>query len=534
MELMIYFYVDNFNNKKYLFFLSKIMITNKMNNFKLFFLFFITIILQNYLFAQSGVIDINFNNGNIALAEVGASDLDGDTWGIGIQSDGKILSFIDDSGTKMIRFNKDGTIDSDFGTVTSSIRGRALAIQEDDKILVGTIVGDIERYNADGSIDDTFDSSGWPMFVYGLGIQPDGKVVAAGRFQNANFDYGIARYNSDGTLDVPFGTNGTTLIDPTANSDWGKSVTVLSDGKLLLQGATFITDSDITYLMKLDASGNLDTSFGIDGLVKIDNIGISNFTTRSHELPNGKILVVGQANYGSSNQVFILRLNTDGTRDDSFGTNGLVFHPSIVSSVNREFLQSENTNNSILLPDGKILVNGIFKGPSAMVINDAFAVRRYNADGSVDNSFGIDGMIYAELEGTDISAPWMSIDPDWSIVQVGKIINGNTADIVAVRYLFDNIIGTLDFESNENSISVFPNPIDEKFNLQFTLANEKELDIFLSDVNGRILHQYMSSEKFNSGEHQLDLDLSTQLTSGVYYLTIMNNEKPITVQVFKK
>ena len=125
-----------------------------------FLLVFTTMTLQSFIYAQPGVVDINFNGGNISPAGVNASDLSGEVWGIGIQSDGKIITFVDDSGSKIVRYNVDGTIDSNFGTITSAQRGRALTIQDDDKILVGTIGGDIERYNADGTVDNSYSTSG--------------------------------------------------------------------------------------------------------------------------------------------------------------------------------------------------------------------------------------------------------------------------------------------------------------------------------------------------------------------------------------
>lgn len=498
----------------------------------LYYLVFLTMILQTYIYAQPGVIDINFNGGEISPAEMNAVDLTGEVWGIGIQSDGKIVTFLDDSGSKIIRYNIDGTIDFSFGTITSAQRGRALTIQDDDKILVGTIGGDIERYNADGTIDASYSTSGWPMLIYDLGVQNDGKIVAIGRFQNTNFDYGMARYNSDGTLDVDFGTNGTVLIDPTANSDWGKSINILSDGKLLLQGATFITGSDVSYVIKLKSDGTLESNFDNDGILKIDNIGESNFTTRTHELPDGKIIIVGSALFGTAERVFILKLNTDGTRDNTFGDNGVVLDNTYDSS-DGGFLINSNTNNSIVLPSGKILVNGILDKPS-VVAEKSFAVRQYNSNGTIDENFGVNGMIYANLQGIDISTPWMGVNADENIIQVGRIVNGGVSDIVAVRYLLDGFVGTLDLDWDKKSVLVFPNPIDTDFNLSFSLNTEKELDIFLSDMSGKLIKNFHTNQNFIAGEHQLNLNISKGLASGIYQLTIVSEDIPVTIQVLKK
>jgi uncharacterized delta-60 repeat protein len=342
----------------------------------------------------------------------------------------------------------------------------------------------------------------------------------------------MARYNSEGSLDVDFGTNGTVLIDPSANSDWGKSINILSDGKLLLQGATFVTDSDETYLIKLKSNGSIESSFANDGLLKIDNIGESNFTTRTHELPDGKLIIVGSALFGTAERVFILKLNADGNRDVNFGDNGVVIH-NTYDIDNGGFLLNHNTNNSIVLPNGKILVNGILDKPS-IVAEKSFAVRQYNSDGSIDESFGVNGLIYANLQSIDITTPWMGVNAEENIIQVGRIVEGSVSDIVAVRYLLDGFVGTLDFGLESTSILVFPNPIESNFNLSFSLENDKEVGIFLSDMSGRVIKHFYANQKFTAGEHELNLKVSDDLPAGIYNLTIVGKNIPVTIQVIKK
>ena len=73
----------------------------------------------------------------------------------------------------------------------------------------------------------------WNDYGYSLAIQPDGKILLGGY---CSYDFCIARFNSDGTLDTSFGTGGKVIQPIGSGNDWGQSLAIQPDGKILLGG----------------------------------------------------------------------------------------------------------------------------------------------------------------------------------------------------------------------------------------------------------------------------------------------------------
>src|SRR5262249_20575719 len=125
---------------------------------------------------------------------------------------------------------------------------------------------------------------------------------------------------------------------------------------------------------------------------------------------DGKIIVAGQAaeNLGDFT---LLRLERDGTIDESFGTDGIV-STQVGSGSDMAYAVT-------LQKDGKSVV----AGNSSVTSSDKdFAVVRYNEDGSLDKSFGGDGIVTTALGSDSDSAYALLIQPD------GKIVLGGDAN----------------------------------------------------------------------------------------------------------
>src|SRR5205823_1660150 len=128
-----------------------------------------------------------------------------------------------------------------------------------------------------------------------------------------------------------------------------------------------------------NADGSLDSSFGNNGLV-ITDFGFDSQAFALAVQTDGKIVVAGYTFTGGSQYDFALaRYNTDGSLDTTFGTNG---------EVVTDFGTGGDEALAVVIDaDGKIVVAGYtFTGDSQY----DFALARYNADGSLDTSFGPD------------------------------------------------------------------------------------------------------------------------------------------------
>ncbi|OGU06404.1 MAG: hypothetical protein A2075_07560 [Geobacteraceae bacterium GWC2_58_44] len=377
-----------------------------------------------------------------------------------------------------------GDLDPSFGTggevVTDfvSYNESSVAIQADRKIVVaGTAYNGtnwdfaLARYNADGSLDPNFGTGGIVMtdFAYNdnaalvadsassVAIQADGKIIAVGDvFNGTNSDFALARYNADGSLDTSFGTDGrvtTNFVsgyaDPScvkevsqetdiaSSSDAARSLAIQADGKIVIAGSVsppsycgYLVSTNYDFaLARYNTDGSLDTSFGIGGKVMTD-FASSDDEAYSVVIQNGKIIAAGYASNGSNRKDFALaRYNADGSLDPSFGTGG---------KVTTDFASSYDYANSVAIQaDGKIMV----VGSAVNGINSwDFALARYNADGSLDSSFGTGGKVTTDFASSYDYANSVAIQADGKIIAAGSANNG-TNDFALARY---NADGSLD------------------------------------------------------------------------------------------
>jgi uncharacterized delta-60 repeat protein len=255
-----------------------------------------------------------------------------------------------------------------------------------------------------GDLDPTFGGDGKVRtnftprvvdYASGVAIQADGKIVAAGaadwEYQRSG-KFALARYNADGTLDATFGGDGrvrtdfTTKegIDVTGKEDYASGVAVQADGKIVAAGAADrrYNKSGKFALARYNANGTLDATFGRDGRVT------ANFTPRddyAYEVAihaDDKIVVAGtarqlQSGVPEDTQFALARFNADGTLDSTFGGDGKVM-------TDFEEGWGEALGMAIQA-DGKIVAAG-YEG-----YEDTGMLARYNADGTLDVTFGGDG-----------------------------------------------------------------------------------------------------------------------------------------------
>ncbi|MBD3583572.1 T9SS type A sorting domain-containing protein [Flavobacterium selenitireducens] len=213
-----------------------------------------------------------------------------------------------------------------------------------------------------------------------------------------------------GGLDPTFGVNGIATFDmaPTTNAAaWGYGSCLQSDGKIIIVGQVYINNTakhDFAFL-RLNADGSLDTSFGNQGRAVYDMLNRDNMLTTVIQLPNGKILGVGNNFQGNLNDIVLVMLNQDGTLDTTYGNNGfyVIGSPSLV----------ENAYGIIALQNGKFLLSAVQYAPAA--VQHAFALIRLNADMTLDATFGVNGIkTFPQFENGD-RVPINEL-PDGSIV----------------------------------------------------------------------------------------------------------------------
>jgi uncharacterized delta-60 repeat protein len=259
----------------------------------------------------------------------------------------------------------------------------------------------VARLRANGAPDTTFgpggkrviDFGGANEAAYGAALQADGKLVLAG---HSDLRVAVARLNPNGSLDKTFSVDGKMTFS------WGpisaaRAVLAQLNGKILVAGYSG-PEGGNAHVARLNANGRLDTTFGTSGKVSVD-FGGDDFGLAMARQANGRIVVAGTS---SAAGAVVARLRASGTLDPDFQGDGRVTLPG------------GGTANAVLVqPDGRIVVAGNASGSAMMT------VMRLRANGSLDTTFGGDGVVTIEFGLLADLANAAVLQPDGKIVVAG-------------------------------------------------------------------------------------------------------------------
>lgn len=335
-------------------------------------------------------------------------------------------------------FAQDGTLDNSFGVngkVLTNVGesthhdGKKIKVQADGKILVAgdcltSISGSwdffVTRFLTDGSPDLSFGDGGSAITVMtsdldilsGLELQSDGKIVVAGTvdFFSSNAKAGLVRYNSDGSLDSSFANDGI-LIDTFPNNNTAiRALSIQSDGKILIAGTQTDINGSECILLRYNSDGTRDTTFGVNGVVLNSFLDTYNKGFYDIEIQDDDKIVVGGFIYTSAGSNYLLaRYNTNGSIDSTFDGDGMRTQP-LIGTLDETIIAIEIQN------DGKIVAS--IEAIGNITLGNDIVLVRFNSDGSDDTSFDSDGLVVTDL-GVDIQ---YGIGTDLLIQNDGKII----------------------------------------------------------------------------------------------------------------
>ena len=344
-----------------------------------------------------------------------------------VQPDGKVVlgGFVTDPAPPghwenrdflAIRLDRNGRLDGTFGAggiVRTAIDlgdvnwdlAAAVALGPEGNIVLAGKAwknlgeGDVAvvRYTPSGALDPSFSGDGIVTLdmgrsesVTGVAAQADGKIIVVG---HAGAGFMVMRLLSNGALDESFGSGGivdTNVGDP-RNRDGAAAVVVLGDGKIVVAGESDFDSHDAVSInfavVRYLPSGQRDPTFGSDGIVVTAGPNVE-LAFGVAAAPGGKIVVAGSdRTYGQSG-FHVARYLTSGGLDATFGSGG---------TVTTSFAGMLADASSVVVePDGRILAGGIAR-PAPGAVD--FAVARYRDDGTLDDTFGVDGKRTYGLSG---------------------------------------------------------------------------------------------------------------------------------------
>lgn len=287
--------------------------------------------------------------------------------------------------------------------------------------VVGSSTARAARVEVNGSDDSVFSSNvniGTGIGNFGtdkasqIAVRSDGKVLVLIVF---NSEYSLYRLNPDGTRDTTFGVNG--LVRITFNKisfppEGALEMIALPDGKLLLAGHvppfSLPNGSSNFFLARFTETGNWDKTFGRVGFLQVP-FGLG-LTGRIH-----RALVQPDGNIllcgsvsSSDMDTWMMRFRPNGRIDTSFGNSGVVI-------TDFEPAGMDAAASMVLSPDGKIRIAGSHGAPSS------FLVARYSSSGTLEESTS-----FAFTPGQSSSASDIALQPDGKVVVIGSTRNPNT------------------------------------------------------------------------------------------------------------
>jgi uncharacterized delta-60 repeat protein len=379
--------------------------------------------------AAGGDLDPSFGRDGLVTTKFkGAGEAGEIAESIAIQPNGKTVAagtvaFYSDPKFAVTRNNRDGTLDTSFGR--------------------------------DGRITTNFSRNDYPPPKVGdeataAAIQDDGRVLVAG-VAGPNGKFALVRYNRNGTLDRSFGGDGKVKTAFGSSESGAYAVAILPSAKILAAGRAGPYGSTRFAVARYRRNGSLDTSFGGDGKVTTrfgaSSSGVSDAVIQS----DGKIVAVGFAAADRSDSTFALaRYNRNGTLDKTFGGDGRV-----TTGFGVRFSRA---TGMAIQTDGQILAVG---AAGCCVDSPHFALARYNSDGTLDKSFGGDGMVTTELSDVEDVLSTAAVQSDGKVIAAGvagEWYGGEgdfPGDFALARYNSDGSLDT-SFGNGGTVITRFP------------------------------------------------------------------------------
>jgi uncharacterized delta-60 repeat protein len=326
------------------------------------------------------------------------------------------------------RFTPNGAIDTTFNgtgrnqlSVGTHTYGTSVTLQPDNKIVACGLAFEnqanflVTRFTSSGILDTTFNLNGYNTTSIFLGatansvaLQSTGAIVVAGTAVNDASVFALARYTTAGALDTTFGSSGIATTYILLSASLNQIIIQPSDDKIIACG--FAQDSITSYfaLARYNADGSPDGTFGTSGIVTT-SIGTEAAAYSLYLQTDNKIVVSGYANISGIKQFALVRYNSDGSQDTTFGTNGIVTTP----------IQDDAQSRSLTIqPNGQIIAAGFSTNGQ---VTD-FAQTRYGVTGLLDSTFGDNGIVITSINNSNCTSPEHSEINSITLQSTGKII----------------------------------------------------------------------------------------------------------------
>lgn len=405
---------------------------------------------------------------------------------------------------------------------------KAVALQRDGKTVIlgnggppygasygATNKGFVVARVQNGRLDDSFNGCGTLILPVGanamaaaVALQSDGKILVAGSAeQNNAFSFTIARLQPNGRLDTGFGNAGLSYVPFEKGGAFAYSLAVQSDGKIILAGEAKQDGTGQIAVARLTANGKLDNSFATGGKLTVPLARGGRAAALALQ-SDGKIVIAGSAFNGHDADFAVVRLNRDGSLDNTFSDDGKLTLPL------GDATQNDAAKCVALQSNGNIILGGTaYEGappttaqpiaaqtaarPAAQA---TFAVACLNPDGTLASGFEGGGKLLLPLRGM---AESVAVQSDDKITIAGSVLTApakspRAARRKALAMTRLNASGTVDKSFNGDGKLLFPTDFTGAGNQAIAVqrdgktlvvgqAEPNRIRAFAFNANGRLI-----------------------------------------------
>jgi uncharacterized delta-60 repeat protein len=505
-------------------------------------------------YAQPQYLDKTFGDSGIVVSQM---PLDGEyAVAVASLSDGRILqcgSTIDNEGYMVLRkFLSNGTIDTSFGNNGINVSWPIMSLNSakireypDGRILiVGQFYNRSQwashfpipfaiRMLPNGKPDTSFCVGGVYLGdrdvlienFYSALIQDDGTITIVGiRGDSLEMFPVITKLDASGERISSFGDNGRLVLDVPCDS------VIIDDADINeYSGCVFgcysrLQRTDDVYIIRTDINGELDSSFGDNGVVRLMLSDRDDQLAAVRVLPNKQVLCAVNLGRTLQSNLCVIKLTPNGMYDLSFGNWGGALYPENPNGYNIGDMLVDSNDNIVIA------------GWRGDLLASTFCL---NSNGSYNANFGKNGEIETPIDvygaygayGGNVS---IAVQQDGKYVVAGwrysadSYYSSTLQRIDPKRFASMHKVATM-----INPIFLHPTPSTDNCTVTYALPSSGQCTMTLRDESGREVRTFLVNEYRTTGEHKEELDLRG-LVSGVYFLQIESGGVIQTAKLIKQ
>ncbi len=431
---------------------------------------------------------------------------------------------------------ENGTLDPDFGTAgkmtwdfgSAQENIEFIYVLDNQDIIIGGFSNNspnslsiLMKMKPDGTLDPAFGDQGILKYRFGrstaplaMAVQSDGKYLISGLgiIDSFDIDWIVCRMYPDGKLDSSFSHKGFVHHNFLTREDIPFSLLIQEDGKIFMTGCAGVFPKANFAFLRLNSDGSLDESFGNKGSLQTDFQDNQDVAYSSVILPDGRFIASGTAKDSITNLDFALaQYLPDGSPDLSFGNEGKRTY-DLMGPVDYGLYMIQQA-------DGKYLVCGV----NNILTKNSYVIVRFNTDGSIDSSFGKHGI--AALDVVNIlpdNTPSFAMQSDGKLVMVANYKDGANINFLIIRFLNDVISKNIDSEKRQNTLSIYPNPVKDMLAIVFNENNaSSELNITIFNAQSQMIKR---QNLMRNSNHPREMEIPVHdLKPGYYVLKCIIN-----------